>query len=205
MEHPRLPGSLAPSDLEDHPHAWPVAESTRRWDNPFLSLRTDRIVDPAGGEHDRAVVEHRGAVAVLALDEDDRVLLVEQYRHPLGLRMLELPAGVLDVDGESSRAAAVRELGEEADVAAATWEELFTLAATPGYSTEQWILWRATGLSPLPEHARTQREAEEADLVQWWMPLDDAVRAVFAGRIGDALTVAGVLAEHARRRLPDGV
>ncbi|HSI26361.1 MAG TPA: NUDIX hydrolase [Aeromicrobium sp.] len=200
MNHPSLPGSLAPPDLADHPHAWPVAASTRRWDNPFLSVRTDRIVDPSGEEHDRAVVEHRGAVAILALDEDDRVLLVEQYRHPVGLRMLEIPAGVLDVDGESSREAAARELGEEADVAAATWEELFTMAATPGYSTEQWVLWRATGLSPLPQGDRTRREAEEADLVQWWMPLDDAVEAILAGRIGDALTVAGILSEQVRRR-----
>lgn len=200
MEHPSLPGSLAPPDLADHRHAWPVAESTRRWDNPFLSVRTDRIVDPSGAEHDRAVVEHRGAVAILALDDDDRVLLVEQYRHPLGLRMLEIPAGVLDVDGESSRAAAVRELGEEADLAAATWEELFTLAATPGYSTEQWVLWRATDLSPLPHGDRTRREAEEADLIQWWMPLDDAVEAILTGRIGDALTVAGILAEQVRRQ-----
>lgn len=199
MDHPSLPGSLAPADLADHPHAWPVAESTRRWDNPFLSLRTDRIVDPTGGEHDRAVVEHRGAVAILALDDDDRVLLVEQYRHPLGLRMLEIPAGVLDVDGESSHSAAVRELGEEADLAAAAWEELFTLAATPGYSTERWVLWRATGLRPLPDADRIRREAEEADLVQWWLPLDDAVQAVLAGRIGDALTVAGILAEQVRR------
>lgn len=145
------------------------------------------------------MVVHRGAVAVLALDEDDRVLLVEQYRHPLGLRMLELPAGLLDVEGESAREAAARELGEEADVAAHEWEELFTLAATPGYSTEQWAVWRATKLRPLPAEERTERHAEEADLVQWWMPLDDAVAAIFDGRIGDALTVAGVMAEKARR------
>lgn len=170
-----------------------------RWENPFLSLRTDTIVDPSGEPHDRAVVVHQGAVAVLAVDEDDRVLLVEQYRHPLGRRMLEIPAGLLDVAGESARDAAERELGEEADLTAETWEEIFRLAATPGYSTEEWVLWRATGLHPLPEHQRTAREAEEADLVQWWMPLQEAVAAIFDGRIADALTVAGILAEQTRR------
>lgn len=197
--HPRLPGFLAPSDLSDHPHEWPVAESTPRWGTEFLKVRTDTIVDPNGDQFDRAVVVHQGAVAVLAIDEDDRVLLVEQYRHPLGRRMLETPAGLLDVDGESARAAAERELAEEADIVAERWDEVFTLAATPGYSTEQWVLWRATGLTAVPDGDRHDRKAEEADMRQWWMPFDEAVHAIFEGRIGDALTVAGILAEHVRR------
>jgi ADP-ribose pyrophosphatase len=197
--HPRLPGSLAPSGIGDQPHRWPVAESTPRWGSPFLSVRTDTIVDVAGGRHERAVVEHRGAVGILALDEDDRTLLVEQYRHPLGRRMLEIPAGVLDVAGESTQSAAERELAEEGDIVAAQWAELFTLAATPGYSTERWVVWRASQLSAVPAAERTERLAEEADLIQWWMPFDDAVRAIFDGRIGDALTVAAILAEQVRR------
>ena len=202
VEHPRLPGSLAPRDLADRPHTWPVTDSVPRWGNDYLSVRTDRIVDPDGGDHERVVVEHDGAVGILAVDEDHRILLVEQYRHSQGARMLELPAGILDVTGESALRAAERELAEEGDIAAATWDELFTLAATPGYSTERWIVWRASDLSPLAESERTDRHAEEADLLQWWMPLDAAVRAVFDGRIADALTVTGILAEHVRRTAP---
>jgi ADP-ribose pyrophosphatase len=200
--HPRLPGSLAPADLADHPHTWPVAESTARWGSPFLRVRTDTIVSADGAQHERAIVEHQGAVGIVAIDEDDRVLLVEQYRHPMGLRMLEIPAGVLDIAGESAQLAAERELAEEGDIVAERWEQILTLAATPGYSTERWVVWRASDLVPVPEEERTPRLAEEADLVQWWMPLDEAIQAVFDGRIGDALTVAGILAEQVRRQGP---
>jgi len=146
------------------------------------------------------VVQPRGAVGILALDEENRVLLVEQYRHPLQARLLEIPAGTLDVAGESAQSAAARELIEEGDVTAEVWEKLFEIAATPGYSTERWTLFRASGLNPVPLAERAERHAEEADLDQWWMPLDDAVAAIFAGRISDALTIVGILAEAVRRR-----
>jgi ADP-ribose pyrophosphatase len=198
--HPRLPGRIAPAGRGDTQAAWPVASSTSRYRSAYLSVRTDDIVDPAGGVHERAVVEHQGAVGILAVDEAGRVLLVEQYRHAVGARLLELPAGILDVDGESAQSAAQRELVEEGDITADVWEELFGLAATPGYSTERWRLFRASELSPVPAADRTERHAEEADLDQWWMPLDDAVEAIFAGRIADALTIAGILAEAVRAR-----
>jgi len=197
--HPRLPGRIAPADHADSAQAWVVARTTERYSSPFLSVRTDVIVDPSGEEHERVVVQPRGAVAVLALDEDSRVLLIEQYRHPVGARLLELPAGTLDVEGESALAAAQRELIEEGDVTAATWEEIFGLSATPGYSTERWKLYRATDLAPVPQHERAERHAEEADLEQWWMPLDEAVRAIFDGRISNALAVAGIMSEVVRR------
>lgn len=198
-DHPTLPGRLAPPDLSDSSHAWPVANTTPRYSSPFLSVRTDAIVDPTGEAHDRVVVQPRGAVGVFAIDDEDRVLLVEQYRHPVGARLLELPAGTLDVAGEDARDAAARELMEEADVAADTWEHLLSIVSTPGYSTEQWTVFRATGLRAVPAAERAERQAEEAEIVQWWMPLDDAVAAVFAGRITDAMTIAGVLAEKVRR------
>ena len=197
--HPRLPGRIAPADHADSPAAWPVASTTRRYESSFLSVRTDVIVDPTGEQHERVVVQPRGAVAVLALDEDSRVLLVEQYRHPVGARLLELPAGTLDVEGESALAAAERELIEEGDVAAATWEEILGLTATPGYSTERWQLYRATDLSPVPHHERAERHAEEAGLEQWWMPLDEAVQAIFDGRISNALAIAAIMSEVVRR------
>jgi ADP-ribose pyrophosphatase len=170
-----------------------------RYESAYLSVRTDGIIDPSGDVHERAVVVHQGAVGILAVDEEGRILLVEQYRHAMGARLLELPAGILDVDDESPQAAAERELVEEGDVTAKVWEELFPLAATPGYSTERWVLFRASDLSAVADAERAERHAEEADLEQWWMPLDDAVTAVFDGRITDALTIAGILAEAVRR------
>jgi ADP-ribose pyrophosphatase len=159
-------------------------------------------VDPDGGEHERVIVKPHGAVGVLALDEDDRVLLVEQYRHAVRRRLLEMPAGTLDVDGEDELETAQRELAEEADLTAASWDRSLGMFATPGYSSEPWTVFRATQLSPVPHEERTDRKAEEADMQQWWLPFDAAVEAVLAGRITDAMTVAGVLAEQVRRHRP---
>lgn len=192
-EHPYLPGALA-EDVADRQVAWPVAEATTVFDKPYLRVGLETIVDGTGAQHERVIVRPRGAVGVVALDDDDRILLVEQYRHPVGRRMIELPAGMLDVEGESPVDAAARELAEEADVVASTWRPLLDLAMTPGYSSERIALFEATGLSPLPEDERIVREAEEADMVQWWVPLADARRAVVEGRISDAKTVAGILA-----------
>lgn len=197
--HPALPGRLAGADLQDTDQTWTVAQTSSKFESPYVSLRIDTIVDPAGDQHARAVVQPRGAVGVLALDHDDRVLLVEQYRHPVGKRLLEIPAGTLDVDGEAPLDAAVRELAEEADIVAAEWSSVLELLATPGYSSEGWQVFAATDLSPVPEDHRTIREAEEADMVQWWMPFDQAVDAVLAGRITDSMTVAAILAVQVQR------
>lgn len=202
-QHPRLPGQITPPGHGDSRHTWPVATTTPRYTSPFLSVRTDSIVDPSGESHERVVVQPRGAVAILALDEESRVLLVEQYRHPVAARLLELPAGTLDVEGESPQRAAERELHEEGDVVAGVWEEVFGLVATPGYSTERWRVFRATELSPVPVAERTERHAEEADMAQWWMPLDDAVQAIFDGRISNALAVAAIMSEVVRRDRAD--
>ncbi|HWV26172.1 MAG TPA: NUDIX hydrolase [Aeromicrobium sp.] len=199
-EHPDLTGTLADGrPLTDTAATWPVATSTVVHDSPYAQVRTDVIVDPTGGEHARLVVRPNGAVGVLALDVDDRVLLVQQYRHPVGQRMLELPAGTLDVVGESNLDAARRELAEEADVVAESWSSLLHAHASPGYSGEAWEVFLAEGLSPLPVEQRTVRRAEEADMDHWWLPFDEALDAVAAGRITDAMTVAGLLALHARR------
>lgn len=197
--HPSLPGTLADASLADSEQSWPVRSSEEKFANGFLRLTLDTIVDPDGGEHPRAVVHPRGAVAVLAVDDDGRVLVIDQYRHPVGRRLLELPAGTLDVDGEAPVDAAARELAEEADLQATSWEVQLRMFATPGYSSEAWTIYRATGLSPVPDDERTEREAEEADIQQWWLPLDDAVEAVLAGRIADVKTAASILAEQVRR------
>ncbi|WP_082554172.1 NUDIX domain-containing protein [Aeromicrobium sp. Root495] len=194
-----LPGSSAPAGLADEDAAWTVASSQEHYTSPYVSLSVDTIVAPDGSEHGRAVVRPHGAVGVLAFDHEDRVLLVQQYRHPVRARLLEIPAGTLDVGGEGPEDAARRELGEETDLVAEHWSVLLNLVTTPGYSTERWTVYLATGLSVVPDAERTEREAEEADMTQWWMPFDDAVEAVLAGRVGDAMTVAAILAEQARR------
>jgi len=198
-DHPTLPGRLAVPGVTDSDHTWPVARSETIYDTPYIGLRSDTIVDPAGDEHVRAVVRPHGAVAVVALDDDDRLLLVEQYRHATGRRLLELPAGTLDVEGEGSMDAAKRELAEEADVVGATWTTLLRLAMTPGHSSERIEVFVATGLSAVADADRTTREAEEADMAQWWIPFADAVDAALEGRISDAKTVAAILAMQVSR------
>ena len=191
--HPRLPGRLA-SSLVTTGEAWPVAESEVEFRSDYLTLTVDTIVGPDEQRHGRVVVRPRPAVGVVAIDEDRRILLVEQYRHPMGRRMLEIPAGVMDVAGAQSQQTAARELAEETDLVAETWRELVTVAPSVGYSTEVITLFEATGLSEVHDDDRTEREAEEADMAHWWVDLDEAVRACLDGRIVDAKTVIAVLA-----------
>ncbi|MBC9224698.1 NUDIX domain-containing protein [Aeromicrobium sp. 636] len=193
MVHPRLPGRLATSLRPPETH-WPVAASEVGFHNDYLTLTVDTIVAPDQGRHGRVVVRPKSAVAVAAVDEQRRILLVEQYRHAQGGRLLEIPAGIMDVEGESAQVAAARELAEETDLLADTWHELLTLAPTVGYSTERITVFRATDLRPVPDADRTVREAEEADMAQWWVDVEEAVAACFDGRIIDAKTIVAILA-----------
>lgn len=198
--HPQLPGRLADgSTLSDSEQSWPVSGSVSIHESAYVSLGIDTIVDPAGDEHARAVVKPNGAIGIIAIDDQDRILLVEQYRHPVRRRLLEIPAGTLDVPGEAPAGAAARELAEEADLVAATWTSILQLWATPGYSTEKWEIFHAAGLSAVREDERTSREAEEADMAQWWIPFDDAVSAVLDGRISDSMTTSAILATQVLR------
>ncbi|EFQ83946.1 hydrolase, NUDIX family [Aeromicrobium marinum DSM 15272] len=197
--HPHLPGRLAPADLADVPATWPVDSSVTHFDSSYLQMRVDTIVSPVGERLSRAVVQPRGAVGVLAVDPEGRIMLVEQFRHAVGHRMIELPAGILDVEDESPQVGAARELAEEADLVAEHWEPLLTTRSSPGYTSETLLVFRATGLSGVAEADRTVREGEEADMLQWWVDLDDAVDAVLAMRITNGLTVAAILAEKVRR------
>ena len=199
-DHPRLPGRIARvDDVRDRPDSWPVVQEEVPYEIGYLRLSHETIEAPDGSTHERAVVRPNGAVAVLAIDEDDRVLLVAQYRHPVGMRLAELVAGTLDVAGETPVEAAARELAEEAELAAEQWSSLLRLTATPGYSSEQWEVFTATDLRPIADHERVERHGEEAGIEQWWLPFEDAVEAVLSGAISDALSVAAVLAERTRR------
>ena len=147
----------------------------------------------------RECVDHPGAVAVIALDDDDRVLLLSQYRHPVRTELWEPPAGLLDVAGEPLVAAAARELAEEADLVAASWWRLVDYFTTPGGPTSgSWSSWRAT-CHRSPDDERFVRDDEEADMVPVWVPLDDAVAAVLGGRLHSPTAVLGVLAAAAAR------
>lgn len=147
----------------------------------------------------REYVRHPGAVAVIALDDDDRVLLLRQYRHPVRAELWEPPAGLLDVPGEDPRQAAARELAEEADLVAGSWWELVDYLSSPGGSDEGLRLFLARDLSPVPHAERHVREAEEAGMVTRWVPLDEAVEAVLGGRLQNPSAVVGILAAAACR------
>lgn len=149
----------------------------------------------------RDVLSHSGAVGIAALDDDNRILLIQQYRHPIATRDWEVPAGLRDVAGEAPWRTAARELGEEADLQARDWWTLADLAPTPGGSSELIRIYLARGISALPEAQRTPREGEESGIVPRWVPLDEAVEAVLAGRIRNAAAQLAILhADHARRR-----
>jgi ADP-ribose pyrophosphatase len=125
------------------------------------------------------------------------VLLIQQYRHPVGLREWELPAGLLDIDGEDPLVAVQRELEEEADLRASEWAVLSEFATSPGGNNEVIRIYLARGLSATEE--AFERTEEEADIEVRWVPLDEAFDAVLARRVQNPSLVIGILAAHAAR------
>ncbi|QYH36406.1 NUDIX hydrolase [Salinibacterium sp. M195] len=145
----------------------------------------------------REFVNHTGAVAVLALDERDRVLLIKQYRHPVRLRDWELPAGLLDVVNESPLVAAQREFAEETDLQAESWNVLSEMLTSPGGSNEAVRIYLARGVSATGD--TFDRSAEEAGIEMRWVPLEDAVEAVLDRRIQNSILCVGLLAAQLGR------
>lgn len=145
----------------------------------------------------REFVNHTGAVAVLALDERDRVLLIKQYRHPVRLRDWELPAGLLDVVNESPLLAAQRELAEETDLQAESWHVLSEMLTSPGGSNEAVRIYLARGVSSTGD--TFDRYAEEAGIELRWVPLEDAVEAVLDRRLQNSILSVGLLAAQLGR------
>lgn len=173
-------------------HEFTVTGSELLLQSPILALRRDLVVMPGGEEKTREVVEHFGAVAVAAVDDEGRIALLRQYRHSVGTRLTEIPAGLLDIAGEDALVGAKRELVEEAGLEAAQWSVLTDLVTSPGFCDEACRVYLATGLS---EVDRPESEGdEEADLTLEWIPLADARTRVLAGEICNSIAVAGIFA-----------
>ncbi|MGV0111445.1 NUDIX domain-containing protein [Arthrobacter sp. CP30] len=147
----------------------------------------------------RDFIRHPGAVAVLVLNDDGQVLLIRQYRHPVRMALWEIPAGLLDEEGEDFVDAAARELAEEADLTARQWHVLVDLFLSPGSSSEALRIYLARGIGDVPEADRHTRTHEEAEIELRWMDLDDAVSAALEGRIHSPSAVAAVLAARVAR------
>jgi ADP-ribose pyrophosphatase len=175
--------------------AYDVVSSEEVYRDRLFRLRRDLVRMPGGVVADRAVLTHPGAVVIAAVDADDRIVLVRQYRHPLRRFLSELPAGLLDVVGESALQGARRELAEEAGVVATQWHTLVDLAASPGISEEVLRVYLARGLSEVdPADRYVASGDEEAEMTLEWVALDEAVRRALAGELENAAAVAGVLA-----------
>jgi 8-oxo-dGDP phosphatase len=175
-------------------HVFETDSSELAYRGRILALRVDHVRMPGGTTATREVVEHFGAVAIAALDEKHRVPLIYQYRHPLGRRLWELPAGLLDAPGEDPLTAAQRELKEETGLAAADWRVLIDVASSPGFTDEAVRVYLARGVSDV---GRPAGDDEEADLTVHWFELEEAVRMVLRGEIVNATAAAGILAAHA--------
>jgi 8-oxo-dGTP pyrophosphatase MutT (NUDIX family) len=181
---------VSPADraVADTPEEWPVHEVERIWDGaaPF-SVRRDIISAPdlPDEQFGRLVLEHPGAVVVLALDEEERAFVLHQYRHPASLRFAELPAGLLDKPGEDPLVAARRELQEEALLLAEEWTHLLTTYPSPGLSSERHDIYLATGLSAAPDRGDFEPHHEEADMTSSWVPVSELLDGFLAGRLTD--------------------
>ncbi len=142
----------------------------------------------------RDYIEHPGAVAVVVLNEQNQVLLLRQYRHPVQMNLWEVPAGLLDVDGEDFVVGAARELAEEADLEATQWHVLTDFFNSPGSSSEAIRIYLARGITEVPEEMRHVRTDEEAEIEFAWLDLDEAAQKVLAGQIHNPSAVVGILA-----------
>jgi ADP-ribose pyrophosphatase len=176
-----------------------VWERTEAFHGRVWDVVTERI-DLGHTVVTRDFIDHPGAVAVVPYRESGEVLVLKQYRHPVGRELWEPPAGLLDLKGEEPLETAKRELHEEADLVADTWHVLLDVFSSPGGSSEAIRLYLARDLRPVPEGERHTREAEERGIEARWIPLEDALSAVVSGRFGGPTAVMGILAvEYARR------
>lgn len=182
--------------IQDAAGRWPVESSEEQLRNWLITVRADKVRMPDNHYAERTVVTHLGAVAVLALDDDQRVLMIRQYRHPVGYQLWEIPAGLRDTDGESLLQTAQRELLEETGHRAREWHTLVDYFSSPGFSTERIRIFLARGLEAADDNGY-HREHEEKFIVTDWIALHEAVRLVLAGKLHNGPTISGILAGYA--------
>jgi 8-oxo-dGTP pyrophosphatase MutT (NUDIX family) len=176
------------------PGAYELLKSEVLYEGRVITLARDTVAMPEGGDSVREVVHHIGAVCIAAVDEEGRVVLVRQYRHPVGGYLWELPAGLRDAHGEPPLETAKRELAEEVQLSAERWSLLVNSYSTPGFCDEQVLIYLAEGLSEAPHPEGFTVEHEELDMTVERVPLDEAVQRVLAGGIRNASAVIGLLA-----------
>jgi 8-oxo-dGDP phosphatase len=184
--------------IADQAGRYPVESSTEVFHGRVWDVLTQTVRLPSGELVVRDIVEHPSAVAVLALDDDDRMLVVHQYRHAAAATLWELPAGLLDVTGEDPRVAAGRELWEETHHVADEWSVLVDFLSSPGFCDEALRVYLARGVRAA-EGAAHDRHGEERDMPVAWVPLDAVVAGVLRGDLHNPTLVVGALAAAAAR------
>ena len=186
-------------ELVDRLERRPVEHTERVFEGMVWDVVRDTVDLGEGGTVRREYVRHPGAVSVVALDDRGRVLLIQQYRHPVGTFEWELPAGLLDVADEPPWRAAARELHEEADLEAGRWDVLMDYYSSPGGVSEALRIFVARDLSDVPHGDRFSRDGEELGMPTRWVDLDEAHEAVLRGQLHNPSAVIGILAAHAAR------
>lgn len=182
------------------PHDYQVLARHQRFHGRVIDVVSDEVRMPGGRTGMRDYVKHPGSVAILALDDEDRVLMIRQYRHPLRETLWELPAGLLDVDDERPDAAATRELAEEGFITARRWDTLVDTCSSPGMSDEVVRTYLARDLATVPDAERYQAAGdEEVELERHWVRLDDAVAMVLRSEVLNGPCQVSVLAAAAGR------
>lgn len=197
MKHFRI---LSADEVADQPLAWPIVGHEVLGRGAVSNFVNDTVQTPAGQQMARQYLLHPGAVAVIALDADERIAVVRQYRHPVGFVLTEPPAGLLDADDTSALSAAQRELSEEAEIAAEDWRVLVDIFTTPGANQESLRIFLARDLAHVGRPDGFVLDHEEADMEICWVALSDLVDAVFAGQVQSPTMVTGVLALEAARK-----
>jgi len=193
-----IPGT----DLTDRLERLPVLDTEVLFEGMVWDVRRDTVNLGDAGTVRREYVDHPGAVVIVALRQiegRDQVLLIQQYRHPVGAFEWELPAGLLDVAGEPPWVGAARELHEEADLVAGSWHVLIDHYGSPGGISEALRVFLARDLTGVPHEERFTREGEEHGMPVCWVDLDEAQEAVLAGQLHNPSTVIGILTAHAAR------
>lgn len=187
------------SELRDQPEIWPVSDRTILGEGVVQTFLNDDVTTPTGETMRRQYTRHPGAVAILAWNDDDEVAVITQYRHPVGFKLVEIPAGILDHPGEDGLEAAKRELAEEAALEASDWRVLLDFFSSPGAGGESVRVYLARGLRSVPRPAGFVLEDEEADMKLFWVPRSELVDGIFELRFQSPSLVQGVLALETAR------